>query len=634
MTPNRHAVIVTCSVFDSGNLVPLPGTSQDGVSIRELIERHGDVPKPNIRFLSNPALDEVKEAITDAAMAIGKSKDSDGCLVLYFATHAATGPDGTLYIMLKDGDPDRKTGSALSSSFIVETIMEQGVPTSISVLDVCHAEGQAAVMARLFDLRPSDGGQKLIEGHFVLAACRWDETSKESQFGGNFTRAVIEAVDHIGKENPRIERLPAHMIAAHVVDEAKRRKLSQVPSWSGFTIRRSVFFSRNSHFDQHAPGGHPPISLRSIQEDDRLFLRDAVVEMYNATNRIGTGIPWADGIAKSLDLVHAGASKEGVELFVERIVEQLFERIGSGPSDLDLSEILLSCEKALVVLGRGQLLDAQVFAHVCYSLTELADNFLGAFGRLRIDVDDRWFMDFGFSAIGLAPVFLSETVGTIALLAGCADFMGRSDIKETYATLGGCILEGNERLWRLATNMQLPDIAASLDLVREVDEVLCQSLNDRMIEFRTAGPAGVREPVTNHTVLGELGYLLCNRYLGIDSSGRESADESTAALLAMACSLGKSQLELNSIAARFKRDWEETVLYRPLSFEAQFRERMSDCNMHSWPLSTEDSLASLVSDLPSIIQQSKALHPGKKERIASLAASRLYRNRSGYWLLR
>jgi hypothetical protein len=202
------------------------------------------------------------------------------------------------------------------------------------------------------------------------------------------------------------------------------------------------------------------------------------------------------------------------------------------------------------------------------------------------------------------------------------------------------ILQLRTTLHRVEWMGQYPDISAVLgyacwlngDSARATAERLLENYISRARQGRLPTPAS--EPPSN------IGLDLARNYLGPSGLAPQGsdrvADEGPALFLLALANAGESATRLNGHVAALTqvKGVNDYCLYVPETVAAQCLRLMKDCTIHEWVRSSVESSAKMLADMVGLAThpldlQSPSL---KMDCFTSLAAARLFRNRSCFWV--
>lgn len=635
----RHSLIIGCSRFDDSGLSALPAAEKDAGLISDLLHTTKSIEAGSARVLINPVLAEALRAIDEAARQAANAPN--GSLFLYIASHAVANADGTLFLFMRDSLLDAKATTCLSTSLIGDVIVERRVPTSVTTLDVCHADSYGDLLGRVVASQRLAGSKSEVasDGHYLIAACSANETSKEGKFGGRFTQVLLATIADLGRHNPRLVTLPTHMVAAATISAAESEKLPQTPRWSGLSVRASVPFCANVDHNQNAPAGHPPVTVTALSDSDRTVLRDAVADLHAAASMFGSTLPWSSEAGRAMRFVmdHRGTdlSDDGALVFTERAINSVLDRLGKAPSFSDTDELISFAEQCcatLIAVPGGT--DAATLS-LCYGLTSISAHIEDQLRSVNLDPARKWYSDFGMASIALAPIFLSDAVGKACFLHYAALAVGDNAAATRFAQFATEKLAENPKLWRVTWTGQLVDIVTICGITRQSKGELTKDRIRSMLEYRIDSANAVRKPITAIDGSIKLGRDSAKFYLGGKSDSREYSDESIATLLSLASYCGSGTLDQNAIAGNILQNCkgDNTVVFELQAFEAQASRGMESTTLWTWPLGTPERVTQLLQESGGLLVKMQKLVPTPKHRFLSIGAARLHRNRSPLWAL-
>jgi len=314
----RIAIIVDVANFDDGALIPLPGARTDGDRVQAFANDPNRGAFTRVIRVTDPSLQELKTRLADAIALAGS--DPENTALVYFATHGYTGGPHGLYLAVRDTRNDRLTTSWFALSELIALIDEHRPARTTTVVDACESGGHVAGTASLSrdklwrDLtRPDD----VREGHFFAVACATRESAHEDADGGDFTTALLAAVDSAGRDHPSVEWLSVE----EVMNDLIRARLppQQTPEWTGIAVSLSVFVSRNPHHDPTVPVVHSSVQMPQLDPAERALANRAIRLHWNAMQLVGTGHSWLEIAMAALSHVTASLPAKA-----EPMVRQMF----------------------------------------------------------------------------------------------------------------------------------------------------------------------------------------------------------------------------------------------------------------------------------------------------------------------
>lgn len=638
-TKSRFAVVVSVSEFDDESLNALPCTKSDGDAIRVFLEDEGrgGIPEGNLTRLHNPSAQEVRTALAEAARRAGGVPY--GLLFVYVASHGVIAADGSLQLLVKDTDVAVKSATAVSSSFLIETILEHRPSASIAVFDVCHASAHTEGLGKLslHERWAKDPVLGEIDGHFVLAACSTNQTAKEGVVSGRFTTAMLEGIEKLGKANPRVRELPAQMVCTAVLEECKRQKLSQTPRWSGLGVASAVSFCGNPDYDPSAPGGHPPVSIGALDESKRGPLRPVVSLLYSATAAIGSGDSWSTTAHRAVErLLDTSLPGDPDAIgFAGRAVDSIFDAALAQAAESEMPEVFAFADVAGMAFGRLGGLQSPEFLALCYRLTALSGRVLETAQERFVADKDEWFAGWGPAAAAIAPIYLLDRLGEIALTWLGARVLAQAEVAKKCETAACEVLASNRGFFRLVWIGQLPDVCATVAMVAQRDPALATAAIENMLAYRLGvGRDGIL-PLCEFGDGETLGRSAALHFMGHDAERGPFGDESIPVLFMAAKSVGMSDVKANGLMGEisFEVPYGDALLYVPRAEAALYQSCMRDVEVRSWPMQSIEQASKLVTDAHRVLDTAGTALGGLRVHLASLCSARLYRNRSAYWVL-
>lgn len=182
--PARRALIVCNGTFDDASLPPLLGTRADLVALRAALED----PRAGfeVTALEDAGLLEVRKAI---AKICSDSGPDDVLLFYYSGSSFRDDLDGTLYLPTRDSSRGYANATALDTEFILRNLRVSKCKRFVLFVDGCHAGA--------FFMH----NRGIPDGLYAIMSCGADQLTGDTEQGGVFTRAFVEAL-----ESPHTDR--------------------------------------------------------------------------------------------------------------------------------------------------------------------------------------------------------------------------------------------------------------------------------------------------------------------------------------------------------------------------------------------------------------------------------------------
>lgn len=246
--PTRKALVVGIDFYQG--MSPLYGCVNDALSVKGVLERHGD-EDGNLNF------DVASLSATGPANAIPRAVlkqtvrdlfDADGdCALFYFAGHGHIESTGG-YILASDSS----TGDdGLPLSELITLANGSRARNRIIILDSCHAGIAGAAT-------PGDTVSAITEGLTILTASTQDQYATEMNGRGVFTGLLVDALS--GAAANLIGHITPGSVYAHI-DQS-------LGSWE----QRPVFKTNVKEFVS-LRRVQPPIGIRDLRRITEFFPR-------------------------------------------------------------------------------------------------------------------------------------------------------------------------------------------------------------------------------------------------------------------------------------------------------------------------------------------------------------------------
>lgn len=504
----RIAIVVDVAKFDDGALGPLPGARTDGDRIEAFAQDPNRGAFTRVIRLTDPSLQELKEGLADAMAMAGS--DPSNTAFIYFATHGQTsGPYG-LYLALRDTRNDRLSTSWFALSELTALIEEHRPARTITVVDACESGGHVAGTASLSrdklwrDLtRPDD----VREGHFFAVACATREGAHEDNNGGDFTSAVLAAVDSAGREHPSVEWL----CVEQVMNDLIRAQLppQQTPEWTGIAVSLSVFLSRNPHHDPTVPIVHGSVQIPQLDPAERELANRAIRLHWNAMQLVGTGHSWIETANAALaDLTTSLPAK------AEPMVRQMFTSLDQMVAKYgNIDDRLAHTHYArAVIVAIGHLVTGT--PDIDDVVQRLADRIEQETNDLQEFVDARAWIVRGDAPANapLSTMRFWRRLGAAAFVALCA----RASYPDGAAALATKVRDAvasKPELHRVVWMGQYCDVASTVGLVACVSEDVARAVSTTILDRLVRG---IDKPVQPNLRGRDLGRALAMTMLEVE----------------------------------------------------------------------------------------------------------------------
>jgi Caspase domain len=460
----RIAIIVDVANFDDPALNPLPGARTDGDRVESFARDPNRGAFTGVVRVTDPSLQELKDRLADAIALAGS--DSENTVLIYFATHGYTGGPHGLYLAVRDTRNDRLSTSWFALSELIALIDEHRPARTITVVDACESGGHVGGTASLSrdklwrDLTRADD---VREGHFFAVACATRESAHEDIEGGDFTTALLAAVDSAGHEHPpvawlSVEQIMNDLIRAHLPPQ-------QTPEWTGIAVSLSVFLSRNPHHDPTVPIVHGSVQMPQLDPTERALANRAIRLHWNAMQLVGTGHSWLEIASAALsDLTTSLPSR------AEPMVRQMFTSLDQAVAKHgNVDDRLAHTHYArAAIVAIGQVAGTPDIEDVIH---RIADRVKQEVNDLQTFIDSRAWIVRGDAPANapLSTIRFWRRLGAASFVALCARSSCPDDA-EALANMVRDVIVAKPDLHRIVWMGQYCDLATTVGLMTCVDE--------------------------------------------------------------------------------------------------------------------------------------------------------------------
>ncbi len=504
----RIAIIIDVAEYDDAALGALPGARTDGNRIEAFARDQNRGAFTHVMRLANPTLQELKNGLADAIALVGS--DSSDTVLIYFATHGHTsGPYG-LYLAARDTRLDRLSTSMFPLSELTALIEEHRPARTITIVDACQAGGHVAGTATLSrdklwrDLTRADD---VREGHFFAVACATRESASENSVGGEFTSALLAAIDSTGREHPAVEWLSVEQ----VMNELIRADLTpqQTPEWTGVAVSLSVLLSRNPHHDPALPMVHSSVQMPQLDASERVLANRAIRLHWNAMQLVGARHAWLESASAALNQLTTAVPNKAEPMVRQMFtsLEQTVTKYGNAEDRVAHTHYARAVIVALGGLGQGSLDIEDIVAQV-------ADRIDGEIAELQDFSDQRaWLVkgDGPANAV-LSTIRFWRRLGAASFVALCAR-ASRPDRALELATRVRNIVASKPALHRMVWMGQYCDLAITIGLVACVSEDVARGVTATVVGRLISN---ADQPAPPSLRGRDLGRAAANTMLGVE----------------------------------------------------------------------------------------------------------------------
>lgn len=620
----RIAIIVNVANFDDPALNPLPGVRTDGDRVEAFARDPDRGAFTQVIRVTDPSLQELKTRLADAIAAAGS--DSDNTALIYFATHGYTGGPHGLYLAMRDTRNDRLSTSWFALSELIALIDGHRPTRTITVVDACESGGHVggtASMSRDKLWRDLNRQDDVREGHFFAVACATRELAHEGIYGGDFTTALLAAVDSAGSAHPPVEWLSVEQVMNDLIRAGLPPQ--QTPEWTGIAVSLSVFLSRNPHHDPTVPPVHTSVQMPQLDDAERALAKPAIRLHWNAMQLVGTGHSWLETATSALlDLTRSLPAK------AEPMVRQMFtslDQVVMKHGEIDDRLAHTHYARAVIVAIGNITTGAPDIADVVHRIADRVDQEatdLQAFvdGRMWIVKGD------GPANAPLSTIRFWRRLGAASFVALCA----RPSFPDEAAALANKVrdaLVAKPELRRIVWMGQYCDLASTLGLVACLDEAIVRDVAATILERLVRN---TDRPVPPNLRGRDLGRALALTMLDVEPDD-EWFDEGIPLCLAQLrlCNAPATELDrwLGTVSSIASTDWAFYEEEDPIDFGLGIMSIREPSKI----LSNRPELEAFLIRVDGL--RTRALGPSPLEcrtnMLLGLAGAATFQNRAGLW---
>lgn len=257
MTTRMFLAITAIEEYDDSIMPALPGVAKDAEGLREVLEKHVDIPIQHTTQLLNSQA--TKKAIIDNLQTIARDAAVTDRVLVYFGGHGHRHWDKEsdrwkYHLVPCEATFDSAHSDGISTVELGNALSEINAKEVVVILDFCHGGGMASFPFTDEVLRELTDGWRSC---YVMSASRGREEVGEDDSGGFFTMTLCEALVGDGvapDEDGRISAQKAWAYAAEVATmKAQRRGHQQVAVSAG--ISSPIYLTRPVRSDEPEPKG-------------------------------------------------------------------------------------------------------------------------------------------------------------------------------------------------------------------------------------------------------------------------------------------------------------------------------------------------------------------------------------------
>ncbi len=160
-----------------GYRITIPGIEHDLAAMAEVL---GDAECAgfDVRQLFEPTLIEARREIARVTEGLA----AEDRLLIYYSGTSTVGPDGQLYLPVRDSDSQYLAATCIDGDFVLGCLRQCGSRQQVLIMDGCHS---GAFFAQ---------NRGVPNGFCAIMSCAADEFCYGDAQGGFFTRALVEGL--------------------------------------------------------------------------------------------------------------------------------------------------------------------------------------------------------------------------------------------------------------------------------------------------------------------------------------------------------------------------------------------------------------------------------------------------------
>lgn len=343
MSLGRALICVGCNIHDAGDELRLFEAEADAQAVFDALidPSRGDYDPVLSLLLLSPTLGDIRSALAEIATSVA----AISTLTFYFAGHGEISA-GSLYLYVRDTNPDALSVSAFSLSDVTRLVADQQVPHTNIILDACYSGGAWSELGPL--LNADATGARHTPGLTLLAMAASNEAAMEDVHGGKGTRSLLKCV--LGDTVCNVTSPTLDLIEiGREVAEAFQGSNQQPTRW-GLNLTGRASFCYNPAYEGDAAHAAPHGSLTglpAIQLSEQH--RDAVWKTYFELGSAWEPRPFYE-LLDALLTDHTGSPSEKAA-FVAALATSLVERAERHADRVTPSQVLAVCSLALIKHG-------------------------------------------------------------------------------------------------------------------------------------------------------------------------------------------------------------------------------------------------------------------------------------------
>jgi hypothetical protein len=221
----RRALVICNDDFDALEFPTAKSTESDYKALTRVLS--DGRAKFEVTGLNNAGFLEVRKAI---AKICNESKRDD-TLLIYYAGYSFRDTDGSLYLPVKDSTRAYANATTIDTDFVLKHLRHSECRRLVLMLDGNNA-GAFFVNNR-----------GIPDGLYAIMACGPDETTPDSEEGGAFTRAFVEALESPKTDADGDGRISADELYERIKAVMARNRYSNVPQKWVWNVRDPIYIA-------------------------------------------------------------------------------------------------------------------------------------------------------------------------------------------------------------------------------------------------------------------------------------------------------------------------------------------------------------------------------------------------------
>jgi hypothetical protein len=183
-----RCVVVGASVYDNGDLRPLPAAAAEAIEIAAALAAPEGLAIPPEHVVCLTGRDATTNAVQEALRNASESSTPHTTLVLYFAGHGVSFDGGGFGLCLRDSAAPPGPESTVSSDFLQRLLADCDARGILCILDCCGGAALAERAPAMFNAVSAS------DFRILLSASRGAQSSWETAAGSLFSRHLLRAL--------------------------------------------------------------------------------------------------------------------------------------------------------------------------------------------------------------------------------------------------------------------------------------------------------------------------------------------------------------------------------------------------------------------------------------------------------